>query len=81
MNRNIVKKVVQIINDCTREDGWAQQAQVCKVCKQEGIDVRRSGTTPTVFFSKLDPTIECGRDNNGLPILQCLAIHIQVCLF
>lgn len=70
MNRNIVKKVVQIINDCTREDGWAQQAQVCKVCKQEGIDVRRSGTTPTDFFSKLDPTIECGRDNNGLPILR-----------
>ena len=70
MNRNIEKKVVQIINDCTREDGWAQQAQVCSVCKQEGIDVRRSGTTPTDFFSKLDSTIECSRDNNGLPILR-----------
>lgn len=68
INTTIIEKILSIISESLK-DGWAQQAAVCKKCKERGIDLKEYGGTKAVF-SQMSEYIEISRDSNNLPTLR-----------
>lgn len=69
IEKSIKERILLIISESLRPDGWAQQAAVCKKCKDKGIDLKEYGGAKTVF-SQMSEYIEIRRDSNNLPTLR-----------